>query len=85
MSKYFSTLSANPTREDFEYFIKLFYNELILNSMKEEHKVLQLINHLGRDGLEIFEVLPLPKKTYEEAVDRLHQWFLTFFPFAPLT
>jgi hypothetical protein len=56
---HFTTLTANPSQEDFEYFMKVFSNELIL----------------GRDGLGIFEGLPEPKKTYDDAVDRLKEYF----------
>ena len=47
MSSKFTTLSPNPAAEDFDYFVKLFKNELVLNDTKKEHQLLQLINHLG--------------------------------------
>ena len=75
MAKSFTNMASNPTREDFEYFLKVFENELVLNKSDKAHYFRLLQNHLGRDGLSILDGLPEPKLTYEEAVQRLREYF----------
>jgi len=71
----YTTLVSNPSNDDFTYWLKLFSNELILNAAPDEHKVPLFQNHLGRDGLLIYEGLAEPKKVFGDVVRRMEEYF----------
>ena len=63
-------LSANPKASDWNYFLRLFENYLVISSATEQQKLPLLLNCLGRDGLGIYDGLPTPKSSFREAADR---------------
>ena len=55
--------------------MKVFENELVLNKVDKVHYIRLVQNHLGRDGLSIYEGLPEPRSTYENGVAWPREYF----------
>ena len=70
-------LPANPKNTDWKYFKRTMTNYLTILDASEEQKLPIMLNCLGRDGLDIFDGLPEPKNTYEEAESRFDAHFGT--------
>ena len=68
-------LPANPKSGDYQYFIRLFENYIDIIEAKDATKLPLLLNCLGRDGLSIYDGLKEPKGSYNDAKDRLLEYF----------
>lgn len=68
-------LPSNPSESDWTYFIRQFNNYLLIVSATDEQNLPLFMNSLGRDGIDIFDGLPEPKDTYENAVLRFETHF----------
>ena len=68
-------LPANPKSGDFTYFVRLFENYVEIVEAKDATKLPLLLNCLGRDGLSIYDGLKDPKSKYDDAKDRLLEYF----------
>ena len=68
-------LTANPTHDDWKYFKRQLENYLLIVRAEDVQKQPLLLNSLGRDGLDIYDGLPDPKGTYDEAISRFDTYF----------
>ena len=68
-------LTANPTHDDWKYFKRQLENYLLIVRAVDVQKQPLLLNSLGRDGLDIYDGLPDPKGTYDEAISRFDTYF----------
>ena len=68
-------LPAAPKAEDWDYFYRQFSNYLVIVDATAAQRLPLFLNCLGRDGLLLFDGLPNPKTTYEEAVERFAHYF----------
>jgi transposase InsO family protein len=69
-------LTPNPRAEDWKHFLRVFKNYCKLAKITDDDDQLCMLeNHLGRDGIAIFDGLPAPKNTFDEAVARFNEYF----------
>jgi len=74
-TNYKPILPANPRSDDWRFFKRQFENFLTIVKAGEDQQAAYLLNAISRDGLEIYDGLPTPKKTYEEIVARFDEYF----------
>ena len=65
----------NPRQVDYGFHKRQLTNYFLIAETKDATKLPILLNSLGRDGLDIFDGLAEPKTTYDEAIDRLDNFF----------
>ena len=68
-------LQANPKSDDWTYFKRQFSNFLSIVKASDDQKLPLLLNSLSRDGLDIYDGLPDPKDSYDEAILRFDSHF----------
>ena len=73
--QYRPLLNSSPRSDDWTFFKRQFDNFLLISKADADQKLPLLLNAVGRDGLDIFDGLPLPKGTYEEATRQFNEYF----------
>ena len=69
-------LPQDADAADFKYFLRTFENFLSVTHASYKQKRPLLLNALGRDGLDVFDGLPDPKDTYDEAIEQLKAYYI---------
>ncbi len=68
-------LPNNPKEDDYRHFKRLLNNYFNIADTPKEKRVYVLQSSLGRDGLDIYDGLPDPKSSYDEAMKGLDNCF----------
>ena len=70
-------LPSNPKSEDWRLFKRQFQNYLLIVDAGEAKKFPYLMSCIGGDGFTIYDGLPEPKLSYDDAVRRFDDFFKT--------
>ena len=68
-------LASNPKEQDWRFFHRQILNYFVIVEALEEAKLPLLLNSLSHDGIDIFDGLPAPIETFEDAIRRLTEYF----------